>query len=223
MDNEAASSPVDDPAEAAFRLGCQAVQAWEWDRAQELFEEAVRTAGPPMLWRVTEAWLDRGQTSAWMRRAVVAESEPGGITIDPTALEITGGNDSDVQVQNWEIAVESDDPERAVVALTAAEPRLMCVFEDGRELSPEDAEELMDEAMPPYNPNYAAVDATVPRIWMDCKGGLYPHMARTMLRIVADELRKAGIRQTRLFSRSQRQESEERAGPPTPAPPSPTQ
>lgn len=201
MDTEAASSSVDRPGEAAFRRGCQAVEAWEWDLAEELFEEAVRVAGPPMLWRVTEAWSSRSQASSWMRRAVASESEPGGITVDPTALEITGGHDLDVQVQNWEIAVRSDDPVRAIVALIAAEPRLLCVFEDGRELSLEDAEELWDEAMFPYSPNYAAVDPAVPRIWMDCKGGVYPHMARTMLRVVADELRKAGVRQAHLFTR----------------------
>ncbi|MGW7446483.1 hypothetical protein [Kitasatospora sp. NPDC054795] len=35
---------------------------------------------------------------------------------------------------------------------------------------------------------------------MDCKGLVLPHMARTVLRIVADELRRAGVRQAHLFS-----------------------
>ncbi|MGQ4379728.1 hypothetical protein ACN6K9_002898 [Streptomyces sp. SAS_267] len=152
---------------------------------------------------MAEACLYGDEAASWMRRAVVTESEPGGVTVGPEALGILGGN-GDALVQNWEIVVESDEPARAVAALTAAEPRLMRVFEDGRELSPEEAEDLWDEAFPPYSPNYAAVDATVPRIWMDCKDGIYPHMARTALRIVMDELRKAGVRQAHLFSRSYR-------------------
>lgn len=139
----------------------------------------------------------------WMRRAVVTESKPGGITVGPEAFGILGGK-GDELVQNRELVVKSDEPAHAVAALTAAHPRLMRVFEDGRELSPEEAEELWDDACPPYSPNYAGVDDTVPRIWMVCKDGIYPHMARTALRIVADELRQAGVRQAHLFSRSHR-------------------
>lgn len=103
-----------------------------------------------------------------------------------------------------EIVVESDEPAHAVTALTAAQPRLMRVIRGRPRLSPEEAEDLWDDACPPYGPNFAAVDDTVPRIWMDCKDGIHPHMARTALRIVADELRKAGVRQAHLFSRSHR-------------------
>ncbi len=203
MDTDALPPSVDHSSEALFRRGCLARESGQWEHAQELFEEAVRGSGPQMLWRVTEACLYSDEAALWMRRAVVTESEPGGITVGPEAFGILGGN-GDALVQNWEIVVESDEPARAVAALTAAKPRLMCVFEDGRELSPEEAENLWDEVFPPYSPNYAAVDATVPRIWMDCKDGIYPHMARTALRIVTDELRKAGVRQAHLFSRSHR-------------------
>lgn len=154
-----------------------------------------------MLWRVAEACLATDESAFWMRRAVVSESEPGGITVDPGTLPILGGGDGgdgDAFQQHWEIAVESNDPARAVAALTAAEHRLGCVLEDGRELSTEEAE---DDDTDLYSPNYVAVDDTVPRVWMDCKGGMFPHMARTALRIVADELRKAGVRQAHLFTR----------------------
>ncbi|WP_327236114.1 hypothetical protein OG349_21315 [Streptomyces sp. NBC_01317] len=203
MDAEALPQSVDHPSEASFRQGCLAHESGQWEHAQELFEEAVRGSGPQMLWRVAEACLYCDEAASWMRRAVVTESEPGGITVGPEAFGILGGH-GDALVQNWGIVVESDEPARAVTALTAAKPRLMRVFEDGRELSPEEAEVLWDEASPPYSPNYAAVEATVPRIWMDCKDGIYPHMARTALRVVADELRKAGVRQAHLFSPSHR-------------------
>ena len=75
-----------------------------------------------------------------------------------------------------------------------------------------------------YSPDYVAVDDTVPRVFMDCKGGMYPHLARTALRIVADELRKAGMLRAHLYTRpsnpsdSQRRPTTERgtAGRPSP-------
>ncbi|MFF3752436.1 hypothetical protein ACFYYH_18570 [Streptomyces sp. NPDC002018] len=193
-------SSADHSAETAFERGCRAMESGDRERARDLFEEAVRGSGPQMLWRVAEACLETVHSAFWMRRAVVSESEPGGITVDPGALRILGGEDGDAYQQHWEIAVTSDDPARAVTALTAARHRLTRVLEDGRELSPEEAEDVMADT-DLYSPNYAAVDDTVPRVWMDCKGGMFPHMARTALRIVADELRKAGIRQAHLFTR----------------------
>ena len=197
--NDAGLPSVDHPAEIAFRRGCQALEAGDWDRARSLFEEAVGGSGPQMLWRVAAACLETDQSAWWMRRAVVSESEPGGITVDPGTLPILGGN-GDMFQQHWEIAVESNDPARAVAALTAAQRRLGRVLEDGRELPPEGADDaLADTDL--YSPNYVAVDDTVPRVWMDCKDGMFPHMARTALRIVADELRRAGIRHAHLFTR----------------------
>ena len=196
--NDSRLPSADHPAEVAFRRGCQALESGDREPARSLFEEAVRGSGPQMLWRVAEACLETDQSAFWMRRAVVSESEPGGITVDPGALRILGGNGEMFQ-QHWEIAVESNDPARAVEALTAAEHRLACVLEDGRELSPEEAGDVMADT-DLYSPNYVAVDETVPRVWMDCKGGMFPHMARTALRIVANELGKAGVRQAHLFT-----------------------
>ncbi|MFE4831969.1 hypothetical protein [Streptomyces sp. NPDC056672] len=165
--------------------------------AQALFEEAVREGGPDMLWRVAEECLDIDEGPGWMSRAVVSESEPGGITMDPNTLriEMIGGSPH----QKWEIAVESDDHARAVVALTAAADRMWTVFEDGGERTPEETEYGLIDL---YNPNCVAVEETVPSVWLDCKDGIMPRMARTDLRIVADELRKAGIRQARLYTPS---------------------
>jgi hypothetical protein len=188
----------DDPAEIAFRRGCEALDSRDLERARSLFGEAVRGSGPQMLWRVAEASLETDQSADWMRQAVASESEPGGITVDPGTLRILGGNGETFQ-QHWEIAVESNDPARAVAALSAAQSRLSHVFEDGRERSAEEADDTVTNTEL-YNPNYVGVDGTVPSVGMDCKGGMYPHMARTDLRIVADELRKAGIRQAHLYT-----------------------
>ncbi|MFF3445758.1 hypothetical protein ACFYXJ_01305 [Streptomyces sp. NPDC002667] len=207
MDTDDSRLPsADHPAGIAFGRGCRALESGDRERARSLFEEAVGGSGPQMLWHVAEACLETDQSAFWMRRAVVSESEPGGITVDPGALRILGGN-GDMFQQHWEIAVESNDPARAVAALTAAERRLGRVLEDGRELSPEEAEDVMADT-DLYSPNYVAVDDTVPRVWMDCKGGMFPHMARTALRIVADELRKAGVRRAHLFTRPASQPSD---------------
>ncbi|MFJ6777442.1 hypothetical protein ACIQOV_41905 [Kitasatospora sp. NPDC091257] len=192
--------PLSPAAEAAFGRGREAADEGEWERARDLFEEAVRGAGPRLLWHVVEACGESDEAAFWMRRAAVSESEPGGITVDPHTLPIERARPGAVPCQVFGVAVRCDDPARAVAALTAAEPRLMLVFEDGRELSPEEAEDAWDEEMPPYSPNYAAVDASIPYVRMDCKGLVLPHMARTVLRIVADELRRAGVRRAHLFS-----------------------
>ena len=75
----------------------------------------------------------------------------------------------------------------------------MCTLEYGRELS---ADELMAERGETYSPNYGAVDESVPLVWMDCKGEIIPPMARTMIRIVVEELRSAGFARARLYSRT---------------------
>ncbi|MFD8784437.1 hypothetical protein [Kitasatospora sp. NPDC059599] len=172
----------------------------EWEHARDLFEQAVRGSGPQMLWRVVEACGATAEAAFWMRRAAASESEPGGISVDPDVLRIGTSRPGSAFHQDFTIAVGSDDPARAVAALTAAEPRLMCVFEDGSELSPEEAEDVWDDDRPPYSPSYVTVDTEVPCVRMDCKGGVFPQMARTALRVVADELRKAGVQRARLFS-----------------------
>ncbi|MFJ3086799.1 hypothetical protein [Streptomyces sp. NPDC086838] len=131
-----------------------------------------------------------------MSRAVLAEGEIGGIEVDPGTLCIAGGESGDVLWQNFRIAVQSDHHARAVKALTAAaENRLWAVLEDGREIPDED---LIDDS--DYSPNYVGLDPSVPLVWMDCKGLVMPYMARTVLRVVRQELQNAGIRQARIFS-----------------------
>ncbi|MFC8076718.1 hypothetical protein ACFUN8_14430 [Streptomyces sp. NPDC057307] len=138
MDNTETAPPgAEHPGEAAFRRGCQALEA-DWDSAGALFEEAVRRSGREMLWRVTEAYLGSEEAGQWMRRAVASESEPGGITVAPGTLGIVSHDESDFR-QVWDIAVESDDDALAVVALNAAADRMWTVLEDGRERSPEEA------------------------------------------------------------------------------------
>lgn len=53
-----------------------------------------------------------------------------------------------------------------------------------------------------YNPNYVSAPEEHPgggwQLWMDCKGGIYPLMAATQLRILVEELRRAGVTDVRI-------------------------
>jgi hypothetical protein len=203
MDFDAFRHAVEHDPEVAFRLGCQILAMPDHasrSHADRAFELAVAQSGPDMLWRVVDAYVvafdPRAET--WHSRAVAAESDPDGIAVDPGTLGIHTA-DGVPHHQNWEICVRSDEPARAVTALEAAIPRLMCTLEDGREVS---ADELMAQRGDTYSPNYAAVDESVPLVWMDCKGEIIPPMARTMIRIVVNELRSAGFERALLYSRT---------------------
>ncbi|GAA4833975.1 hypothetical protein [Kitasatospora terrestris] len=206
MDDETTPPPATpSDAERIFQRGCQILDGEggtdAWDKARALFEEAARHPDPLMLWRIAHAcrWVPT-QAAYWMSRAVLAESRPGGITTDQNLLRIVGGRNGDTLTQDFSIAVRSDNHDLAVAALTtAAGTRLWAILEDGRELPPEEAEEIIDDT-DLYSPNYVGVDHEVPRIWMDCKGMVYPYMARTALLVVADELRKAGLQRAHLFT-----------------------
>ncbi|MFC9330860.1 hypothetical protein [Kitasatospora sp. NPDC057015] len=198
------TTTTDSVAEAHFLRGCQILEEGgpdDWDVARARFEEAARQSDPSMLWRIADVcrWVPN-QAAYWMSRAVLTESRPGGITTDRNLLRIVEGHNGAAVTQDFSVAVESDHHDLAVAALTAAaENRLWAILEDGRELPPEEAEEIIDDT-DLYSPNYVGIDPAVPRVWLDCKGGIFPHMARTVLLIVADELRKAGIQEAHLFT-----------------------
>ena len=197
------TTPNSDP-EAHFQRGCQILKEDGmdgWDAARAQFEDAARNSDPSMLWRIADVcqWIPT-HAAYWMSRAVLTESRPGGITTDHNLLRIVGGENGGALSQAFSVAVASDNHDLALAALTAAaENRLWAILEDGRELPPEEAEEIID-GTDLYSPNYVGIDPAVPRVWLDCKGMMFPRMARTVLLIVADELRKAGIQQAHLFT-----------------------
>lgn len=58
---------------------------------------------------------------------------------------------------------------------------------------------LTEPPGPWYTPNGVFVDETVPPlIWLDCKDGVFPLMARAVLETVIEELRAAGITRAEL-------------------------
>ncbi|MBV1850113.1 hypothetical protein [Catellatospora tritici] len=193
-------------AAAAYRIGRHFLGQNDWDlrdRAEPWFVRAAQLGGPEAAWWIVQAYagaLD-GRARQWLRRAVGTESDPGGIEVDYGTLPIELDHGHAVD-QDWRIRVRSDDRPRTVAALHAARPRLMQVGEDGREYG--------DAEWPPrhpgggdlYTPNTCQVDdrGEVPEIWLDCKSVIYPLMARTVIRIVAQELRAAGLSRALLFT-----------------------
>lgn len=131
---------------------------------------------------------------AWPGRATVtpAPSEHGkGVTVAPDIF----GPPSDIDWDGWDTGaaffVRSLDVEGAADALQRVKDRLMCVDDQGTELT---EEELASTDR--YTPNWVS---EVERrkdgaeIIVDTKGELTGPMGRTMLRILTRELRAAGL------------------------------
>ncbi|MGQ4488962.1 hypothetical protein ACN6LM_006551 [Streptomyces sp. SAS_281] len=188
-------------AETHFQAGCRALNEDEPSgrrAAHTQFERAASGSDSEMLWRIVDAcqWVPF-LAAHWMSRAVLSESEVGGIEVDPGTLRITEGANGDVLTQDFCVAVQSDNRAKAVEALTAAaDNRLWAVVEDGREIPDTDLIDANDL----YSPNYVGLDPSVPLVWMDCKGLVMPYMARTVLRVVRQELQNAGIRRARILT-----------------------
>jgi hypothetical protein len=193
----------DDP-RAALELGCRIVATADVDerRRAEIPFEIARNGDHTTVWRAAEAYalVADGGAARWMAEGAASLSDPDGIVVDPLTLPILIQEyDVDRWIahdQDWRIAVACDDPARAVVALQAAQVRCLFVANDGRIVS--DYAELTGPPGPWYTPNGVFVDEDVPLIWLDCKGGVFPLMARTVLEIVIEELRAVGITRAEL-------------------------
>ncbi|WP_037909297.1 hypothetical protein [Actinacidiphila yeochonensis] len=195
---------ADDP-RAALDLGCRIVATAGVDerRHAEIPFEIARNGDRTTVWYAAEAYAQKadGRAARWMAEGAASLSDPDGIVVDHLTLPILV-MEYDVDRwttcdQDWRIAVHCDDPARATVALNAAEPRLYLVANDGS-VQPDGIAGLTGPPGPWYTPNHVAVDEDAPLIRLDCKSGVFPLMARTVLEIVIEELRAAGVTQARL-------------------------
>ncbi|MFE9424175.1 hypothetical protein ACFYNO_14550 [Kitasatospora sp. NPDC006697] len=196
---DSATPPEDlDP---ILQLARTALASGDHDGAAELFARAARAGTPAVLGKIAEAYAEMfdGQAVDWMSRAVAAMSVPGGIVVHPGTLRIVAPHGVPEQ-QVWSVAVRSSARDRPVVvaALEAAVPRLMRNTHDGLELTDGEMDAALASGVDFYSPNYATVDAAVPRVWLDCKDAVLPAMALTVIRILTDELGAAGVRQAGL-------------------------
>ncbi|MQS17436.1 hypothetical protein F7Q99_35955 [Streptomyces kaniharaensis] len=196
---DSAAPPEDlDP---ILQLARTALADGDHDGAAELFEQAARAGTPGVLGKIAEAYAEMfdGRAADWMSRAVAAMSVPGGITVHPGTLRIIAQHGVPEQ-QVWSVTVRSSDEDRpaVVTALEAAVPRLMRITHDGRELTDGDMDAALASGVDFYSPNYAAVDTSVPKVWLDCKDAVLPAMALAVIRVLADEFDTAGVRQAGL-------------------------
>lgn len=206
MDKEEFLAALRDNPQAALELGCRIVATADVDerRRADVPFEIARDADRATVWHAAEAYTEvsDGGAARWMAEGAASLSDPDGIVVDPLTLPIfIWEYDEDrwtLDYQDWRIAVECDDPARAIVALHAARPRLLSVANDGS-VQVDIPAALTGPPGPWYTPNFVGVDEDVPLIWLDCKSGaVLPLMARTVLEIVIEELHAAGITRAQL-------------------------
>ncbi|WP_328913407.1 MULTISPECIES: hypothetical protein [unclassified Streptomyces] len=205
MDRDQLIAALGNDPQAALELGCRIVATAGVDerRHAEIPFEIARNGDRATVWHAAEAYAQEadGGAARWMAEGAASLSDPDGIVVDHLTLPILIMEyDVDRWIadhQDWRIAVHCDDPARAIVALNAAKPRLYLVANDGS-VQPDITVGLTGPPGPWYTPNYVAVDEDAPLIWLDCKGDVFPLMARTVLEIVIEELRAVGITRAEL-------------------------
>jgi|SRR5882757_3458379 len=183
-------------AEAAFRLAAYTFEHGQGEAADGWMALAARFGASAMLWRLADLVKDdsSGQLAArWQRQAIVAGWGGGDVVVDENTCRIFSIKPDSYRTQEFGARVRGEPDEAVRNALVAAARRLMCVGDDGVEYP--DVEAAVDDAG--YSPNYISDPARHPgggwQFWMDCKGEVYPLMAATQLRILVDELRRAGV------------------------------
>jgi hypothetical protein len=184
-------------AEAAFRLAAYGFEHNQAETAEGWMTVAARLGGSTMMWRLADLVKDDSsgqQASRWQRQAIAAEWGGGADAIvDENAFRIGSIKPGAYRTQEFGAHVRGEPDEAVRRALIAAAERLMCVGDDGVEYP--DAETAVDDAG--YSPNYISEPEKHPdggwRFWMDCKGEVFPLMAATQLRILVDELARAGV------------------------------
>ncbi|MCZ7438770.1 hypothetical protein O7598_20325 [Micromonospora sp. WMMC241] len=188
---------------AAFALGALHLDRSGADGEARRWFEYATTLDPSadLLWQITREHVDTlalEPIRTWMRRAITAEWAGCEFTVDPGVFGVYDYHGTgDVTGQAFEVQVSAEPAEAARTALEAAALRFPLVNEIGVE-----CEEYDDEL---YTPNYVSDvrdDVAGPWLGMDCKDGVMPLMARTDIRIVVEELRRAGATSGRIFSPS---------------------
>ncbi|MBB5874489.1 hypothetical protein F4553_007923 [Allocatelliglobosispora scoriae] len=203
----------DGDAEAAFLLGRHHVnQPWTThDEAVAWFERAAQGSDPEMLWRITEAYLEAEDPAAreWLRRAASSMGDPQGVAVDPDTFHLQLDDDgTSIEGQEWSVKVRSDDRRAVLRALGTAEDRMFLVDENGQEHADEDAFFAAQEARPEddalFTPDDVGVNADDgdPELYLDCQDAPMPMMARTLIRIIIEELRAAGVDRATLYTPS---------------------
>jgi hypothetical protein len=188
-----------DDAEAAFTLGAFHLLHRGWlhaSFARAWFAIAAEHAPVDIAWRIADEyvqWGDPRQANKWIRYAIATEyrMRPGGVSVDPNLFALVIDHRGIAVGQDFSVQVCADT-ERAEAALTAAARRFALVTADGRELTDDSGSSV---APHDYRPNHVSGPEPAPggpTMWCDCKDGMMPLMARTMTRILVEEIRATG-------------------------------
>jgi hypothetical protein len=199
--------------EASFRIGLALVrrltpERWD-DVADPWFIAAVKRGGSAWAWLATDAYRqDPMWYRAWMARAIGLDyprPEAPGIQIAPHTIEPVDASDWDMSPVSacFQVAETSD---AVVLALGRAAPRLTRIDERGREYaSDEEAMDVLYGENAPRRPDGEALfttgwasdplldDPRGPYLLTNTPDHVFGPMARTMIRIVVDELVDAGV------------------------------
>ncbi|MEV0005147.1 hypothetical protein AB0H28_23075 [Micromonospora sp. NPDC050980] len=193
----------DRDAQAAFALGALHLSRTGADgEARRWFEYATTLdPGADLLWRITQehvCTIAFEPIRRWMRRAVTTEWAGCEFAVDPGVFGVYDYHGTGhVTAQTFTVQVCAEPAEAARAALAAAALRFPMVNEIGAETEADDGEL--------YTPNFVSAvrdDVNGPWLGMDCKDGVMPLMARTDIRILVEELRRAGATAGRIFSPS---------------------
>jgi hypothetical protein len=158
-----------------------------------------------MMWRIVDeyvGWGDPRKANEWMRAAIGTEfgQQPDGIIVDRHVFGLVVDHRGILLCQDFSVQIASSDDRQATAALDAAGLRFSYVTADGRELSADtldahysrgDYDDQRD-----YTPNFVSgvePNEDGPTMWCDCKDNVMPLMARTMIRILIEEARMAGL------------------------------
>lgn len=207
----------DGDAEASFRVGfalARRLPFGQRDDADRWFARAVSLGGGTWAWLATDAYCDDPvRYPRWMARAIDAEyprPDAPGVHVAPDTIRPIYASDWDMApvAASFRVAEATD---AVVAALGKASPRLTRVDERGREYASD--EELMDAVHGEAAPLRPDGEARYTTGWTsdplhDDAGGAYlltkgrdrvwGPMARTMIRIVVDELLDAGVTEAHL-------------------------
>ncbi|MFE0462773.1 hypothetical protein ACFW1A_26315 [Kitasatospora sp. NPDC058965] len=192
-------------AEASFRL---AEFGWEHDQHETVDSWMVLAAhygDPAMLWRLADLVKDRTSgdvTARLQRQAIAAEWGGSDVVVDENWCRIYSARPDSSYTQDFDTHVKGEPDTAVHSAVVAAAARFMAVGDDGVEYA--DPEEALDEAA--YSPNCASIPTRHPaggwHFGLDCKGEVFPLMAATQLRILVEELRRAGATDIRIGTRA---------------------
>lgn len=182
--------------ETAFILGSYHMLQRGWVHAsfaRAWFAIAAENAPVDMAWRIADEycrWGDPRQANKWLRYAIATEYRvrPGGVAVDPGTYALVIDHRGNALGQDFGVQVVSADDDRATAALTAAARRFTTVTADGRELAGNGNRDATPASVSDPEPAPGG-----PTLSCDCGDALVPLMARTMISILAEELRAAGL------------------------------